>query len=111
MPLTIEEKHICSEIYLAYTEEQIEPAHWNEAAADYLAEFVYEVTKCSSGMGMARSLFPSTSKITGFWLVKIPYHIIKNEILIHNGYVNVLCLNRKSADYKTAIKAAIITGK
>ena len=111
MPFTTEEKNICSEIYLAFTGEEIEPGYWNEAAADYLAEFVYEVIKCSRGMGMARSLFPSTIKITGFWLVKIPYHIIKNEILINNGYVNVWCLNSKSAEYKTAIKAAIITGK
>lgn len=111
MPMTLAEKELCAEIFKAYTGEEIEARHWNEAAADNLALFVNDVVECSHGMGMARAIFPSSIKISWLSLIKIPYHVIKNEILINKGYVKTSCLTAKAALYKTAIKASIITGK
>jgi hypothetical protein len=111
MPMTMAERETCSEIYKAYTGEMIEARYWNEAAADNLALFVNDVVECSHGMGMARAIFPSSTKISWLFLVKMPYHILKNEILISKDYVNASCLTGKAASYKTAIKASMITGK
>lgn len=103
MGMTMEDKEKCAAIYEAFTGEYTEPSKWNEAAGNILAEMVDEIRKCTRGMGLARSVWPSSSKITWMWLVKIPYHIIKNEIAINRGEVMVVCLQVGVDAYKSSI--------
>ena len=96
MGMTIDDKNKCAAIYEAFTGEQTEPSKWNEAAGDILAEMVDQIRRCTRGMGLARSAWPSTGKVTWMWVIKIPYHIIRNEIAIQRGKVNTACLQVKN---------------
>lgn len=106
--MTIDEKEKCAEIFEAFTGIETPSHRWNETAGELLAEMVDHIKNCSHGMGLARSVWPSTSKVTLFWLLKIPYHIIRNEIKMNIGYVNRACLASGIVQYKDAIRWELI---
>lgn len=101
--MTMDDKEKCARLYEAFTGEQTEPSIWNEKAADLLAEMADKIKECTQGMGWARAIWPSTSKITWLWVVKIPYHALKNEMKIRKGWRNSACVNRGIDAYKSSI--------
>ena len=72
-------------------------------AADLLAEMAGKIKKCTQGMGWARAVWPSTSKITWTWVVQIPYHALKNEMKVRKGWRNSACTNGGINAYKSSI--------
>lgn len=112
MVMTIEQKTKCTDIYEAYTELYVEPYRWNEVAANYLAKFIYEVAQCSRGMGAIKAIFPSTTKITWTYLVKIPVNLYRSERKVSKGWRNTNCINAKlMGGHKRRIESAILLGK
>jgi hypothetical protein len=112
MGMTLEHKKKCTDLYESYTGYYIEPHHWNEAAANCLAEFVNEVIKCTHGMGMVRAIWPSTTRITWLYLIRIPEKIYRNEKKLAEGYINTACLTYKLVNgHKLRIEKAILDGK
>lgn len=115
--MTQEQKEKCSMIWEGYTGYIIEPHHWNEEAADILAEYVGEVIKCTHGMAMFKAVFTSFPKRLSWRdLARIPAKLIKAHIEIKikmgDGFMNRACKVGKSVDgYKTAIEVAIMNGK
>lgn len=108
MTMTMEDKEKCAALFEAFTGIETEPYRWNERAGDLLAEMISEIKRCTSGMGLARSMWPSTSKITWLWVVKIPYHIIRNQIKMKAGYVNTACYQKFVDDYDDLIEFELV---
>lgn len=106
--MTMDDKEKCAAIYEAFTGEHTEPSLWNEKAGNLLAEMADKIKKCTQGMGWARAVWPSATKITWLWVVKIPYHALKNEIKVQKGWRNNACVNRGINAYKTSIIRALI---
>ena len=106
--LTQEVKEKCAEIFKVFAGIDTPVHRWNEATGNLLAEMVNHIKDCSHGMGLARSVWPSASKVTLLWLVKLPYHIIRNEFKMKLGYVNNACLSAGIIQYKDAIKWELI---
>lgn len=114
MPMSLEDKKKCSKIYEAYTGYYIAPHRWNEAAADLLSRFVYDVIKCSRGLGAVKAIFPVNPKISWTYLVKATATLLNNEMKLKKGYRNQHCINAKlvgMGNYKTNIESAILLGK
>jgi hypothetical protein len=108
MVMTMKDKIKCAALYETFTGERTEPIRWNEDAGNLLAEMIHKIKKCSHGMGMARAVWPSAHKITWLWAVKIPLHILKNEIKLRSGQVNLACLNAGVDAYATSIKYELV---
>jgi hypothetical protein len=101
--MTTDDKKKCAALYEAFTGEHSEASRWNEKAADLLAKMAEEIKKCTQGMGWARAVWPSTTKITWMWVVKIPYHALKNEMKVRKGWRNNSCINAGVNAYKSSI--------
>jgi hypothetical protein len=101
--MSMDDKEKCAALYEAFTGEQSEPSLWNEKAADLLAKMAHEIKKCTQGMGWARSVWPSGTKVTWLWLIKIPYHALKNEMKVRKGWRNNACINAGVDAYKSSI--------
>jgi hypothetical protein len=106
--MTMDDKEKCARLYEAFTGEHTEPSMWNEKAADLLAEMADKIKKCTQGMGWARAIWPSTSKITWLWVVKIPYNKLKNEMKIRKGWRNDACIDAGVDAYAELIKYELI---
>lgn len=61
MVMTMEDKKKCAELF---TGVDTEPFRWNEEAGDLLAKMIFKIKDCSHGMGLARAVWPSTSKVS-----------------------------------------------
>jgi hypothetical protein len=109
--MTLNEKQQCAEVYEIYTGEQTPVDKWNTKAALLLAEMVHKIEECSLALSSVKAIWPSTSKVTWTWLVKIPYELIKNKSKVRNGYVNQTCLDRATATYKSSILNELIKYK
>ena len=101
--MTMDDKEKCARLYEAFTGEHTEPSLWNEKAADLLAKMADEIKKCTQGMGWARAVWPSTTKVTWLWVVKIPYRALKNEMKVRKGWRNNSCINAGVNAYKSSI--------
>jgi hypothetical protein len=101
--MTINDKEKCAALYEAFTGEHTEPSRWDEKAGNLLAEMADEIKKCTEGMGWARAVWPSTTKITWLWVVKIPYHALKNEMNVRKGWRNNACIRAGINAYRFAI--------
>ena len=108
MVMTMEDKKKCAALYAAFTGEHTEPFRWNEKAGNLLAEMIHKIKNCSHGMGMARAVWPSAHKITWIWVVKIPLHILRNEMKIRSGQANLACLNAGVDAYAASIQYELI---
>lgn len=106
--MTMDDKEKCAALYEAFTGEHTEPSRWNEKAGNMLAEMADKIKECTRGMGWARAVWPSTSKITWSWVVKIPYHALRNEIKMQKGWRNTACVNRGINAYKFPILDELI---
>jgi hypothetical protein len=105
--MTMDDKEKCAALYEAFTGEHTEASRWNEKAADLLAEMANKIRECSQGMGWARAIWPSTSKITWLWVVKIPYHALKNEMKMRKGWQNNACIRAGINAYRFSILKAM----
>jgi hypothetical protein len=90
------EKEQCAKVYKIYTGEEIEAFRWNRKAADLLAEMVKEIEVCSRKLGTVLACFPKSLPGNGewLWLAEIVLDIIKNEALIHKGYLHTTCIQQ-----------------
>jgi hypothetical protein len=106
--MSMDDKEKCAALYEAFIGEHTEPSRWNEEAADLLAKMADEIKKCTQGMGWARAVWPSTTKITWLWVVKIPYHALKNEMKVRKGWQNSACIRAGINAYRFSISKELI---
>jgi hypothetical protein len=113
LTMTKTQKEQCARLFKIYTEIETEPHHWNEKAADLLAEMVWQVEDCSRGMGMLSAFFPKKLPLNlkpswRWWLTNVILDLLMNEAKIRKGYVNTICLNEAIAAYRTVVQDRLI---
>jgi hypothetical protein len=108
MVMTMEDKKKCAEFYELFTGVHTEPFRWNEKAGDLLAKMIFKIKDCSHGMGLARAVWPSTSKVSWVWVVKLPLSIIAHRMKVNSGSVSLACLNAGVDWYEESISIALM---